>query len=262
MIETATARYLAAVDLALPGFVEMLYLTGSVALGAYQPGASDIDTLIVTSRNPEPEDLAILATVHASMPQHPHFDGIYLDRLTFRRQPDDRPVVPFVVNGEFRTDKPCGDLNPVLWLILSRYGVPVRGPAVADLGLTVDHDALRRFNLDNLKTYWAPMADQVRQAITGVPDDAPADDTPVGGEGVVWYVLGPARLHYTLAKADVVSKPDAGRYLAENFPAYVSLADRAVQWRQGEPVKFTVADARHAADSIEAVVADAWQCWG
>jgi hypothetical protein len=262
MVGKAAAHYLGVVDEALPGFVEMLYLAGSVALGAYQPGASDIDTVIVTSRRPAPEDLAVLAGVHASMPERPHFDGIYLDRPTFFRQPADRQVVPFVVNGQFRSAEPCGDLNPVLWLILKRYGQAVRGPAVADLGLVEDLDALRRFNLDNLKTYWAPSADKVRAALGGVPDDASAETPNVDGEAVVWCVLGPARLHYTLANGDVVSKAGAGAYLAENFPAYGPLADRAVRWRQGQPVAFTAADARAAADSIDAVVADAWQRWG
>src|ERR1700761_2409154 len=97
MIEETTDRYLAAIDEALPGFVEMLYLTGSVA--------------------------------------------------------------------RFRTDRPCGDLNPVVWLLLSRYGISVRGPAVAELGLTVDVEGLRRFNLDNLKTYWLPYAGQIRAVL-------------------------------------------------------------------------------------------------
>ncbi|WP_117211032.1 hypothetical protein [Allorhizocola rhizosphaerae] len=57
-VHELVAQYLTDVDAALPGFVEMLYLTGSVALGAFQPGVSDIEALIVTSRSPSPADLA------------------------------------------------------------------------------------------------------------------------------------------------------------------------------------------------------------
>jgi hypothetical protein len=261
VVEEATSRYLAAMDKALPGFIDMLFVTGSVALGAFEPGVSDIDTVIVTARKPGPDDLAAMAAVHAVMPERPHFDGIYLDRLTFTQQPADRPVVPFVVNGHFQTDGPCGDLNPVLWLVLSRYGVAVRGPAVPDLGLVVDLEALRRFNLENLQTYWAPLADKVRQALSGVPDDVPADATEVNAEGIAWCALGPARLHFTLANRDVISKAGSGAYLAEHFPAYALLADRAVRWRRGESMVFTAADARAAADSIDAIVVDACQRW-
>ncbi|BCL15839.1 nucleotidyltransferase domain-containing protein [Micromonospora sagamiensis] len=256
-VETTVARYLAAVDTALPGFVESLYLTGSVALGAYQPGHSDIDTLIVTSRRPTDQDRTALAAVHAGMPPKPHLDGVYLDRETFFQQPADRRVAPFVVEGRFRADQPCGELHPVLWLLLTRYGKAVRGPEVPTLGLTVDHDAVRRFNLDNLETYWRPLAASLRAAVADVPEA-----TQVGAEGVAWCALGPARLHFTLAHGDIVSKAGAAAYLAEVLPAYGPLADRALRWRRGEPIAFTVADAREAADSVEAVVADAFRRWG
>jgi hypothetical protein len=254
-------QYFGEVDAALPGFVEGLYVVGSIALGAWQLGPSDVDSLILTSRAVDADELAVLAKIHAGMPAGPYFDGVYLDRDTFSARPIDRRVVPFLVNGQFCTDKPCGELNPVVWLILQRYGLPVRGPAVADLGLEVDLGALRRFNLNNLQTYWAPLADEVRAALRGLPDDEPADATECTGEDVVWCVLGPARLHFTLANNDVIPKVGAGAYLAEVVPAYGPLADRAVRWRQGEPVTFTVADARAAADSIDAVVADAVQRW-
>lgn len=255
-------RYLDEVDAAVPGFVEGLYVVGSIALGAWQNGQSDVDTLILTSRAADADELAVLAKIHAGMPAGPYFDGVYLDRDTFGAQPIDGRIVPFVVNGQFRTDKPCGELHPVVWLVLQRYGLTVRGPAVADLGLKVDLGALRRFNLDNLQTYWAPLADVVRAALHGQPDYELADATECAGEGVVWCVLGPARLHFTLANDDVIPKAGAGAYLAEIVPLYGPLADRAVRWRQGEPVTFTVADARAAADSIDAVVADAVQRWG
>ncbi|MFD2767964.1 nucleotidyltransferase domain-containing protein [Micromonospora eburnea] len=260
--QALVTRYLDEVDAVLPGFVEGLYVVGSAALGAWQIGVSDIDTLIVTARPAGAEDLAALAEIHAGMPAGPYLDGVYLDRDTFAARPIDRLTVPFVVNGQFHTDRPCGELHPVVWLILQRYGLPVRGPAVADLGLQVDPDALRRFNLDNLRTYWAPLADRLRAALHGLPDDEPVEATECRGEGVVWCVLGPARLHFTLANDDVIPKAGAGVYLAGIAPSYGPLAERAVRWRQGKPVAFTVADARAAADSIDAVVADAVRRWG
>lgn len=257
VVGATTARYLAAVDEALPGFVEMLFLTGSVALGAFEPAASDIDTVIVTARRPAPADLDTLAGIHAAMPQRPPFDGIYLDRETFGRQPADQRATSYVVNGRFHANEPCGELTPVLWLTLARHGVTVRGPATADLGLTVDAGALRRYNLDNLETYWADLATQARGLLASMPAD-----TAVDAEPVAWAVLGPARLHYTLAHGAIVSKAGAGRYLAGNFPEYAALADRAVRSRRGEDVAFTVADGRQSADSVDAVIRDAGRRWG
>jgi hypothetical protein len=56
-----TRAYLRAVDEALPGLVETLYVVGSAALGARTPDASDVDTVIVTPRTPDDRDLAALA---------------------------------------------------------------------------------------------------------------------------------------------------------------------------------------------------------
>ncbi|MGN9776723.1 hypothetical protein ACTMS0_13290 [Micromonospora sp. H33] len=248
----AVEEYLRTVDAALPGFVTGLYVTGSAALDAWQANASDIDTLIVTGRPPAAADLTQLARLHAALPDRPHLDGIYLDERTFARFPADRRVTPFVVNGQFHADRPCGDLSPVLWLVLRRHGVPVRGPAVADLAIPGDDAALRAYLRDNLHTYWLPLARDIREHLRGV-----ADDEPIEADGVAWAVLGPARLHHTLTQGAIVSKAEAGAYLAELLPAWTDLADRAVRWRAGEPLTFTAADLRAAADSIDAVVTDA-----
>lgn len=202
-------------------------------------------------------DLHAIAAVHADLPRRPHFDAVYLDQDTFGAQPADRRVVPYVVNGEFRAAAPCGELNPVLWLTLRRYGVPVRGPAVAELGLRTDPAERRRWNLDNLRAYWQPWAEGARRETASLPGDARVD-----AEAVTWGVLGPARLHFTLAYDDVTTKADAGAYVARHFPAWVALADRAVAWRASGAGEFTVADLRDAADAVDAVAADAWRRWG
>ena len=253
MIEERTRSYLAAVDQRLPGYVRGLYLVGSAALGAWQPGSSDIDTVILTSRTATADDLAGLAEVHAAMPTSPCFDGVYLDPELASSWPADRRVVPFVVVGEFTTDKPCGELTPVLSLTLRRYGRQVRGPAVDELNVRVDQDELRRYNLDNLRDYWQDIA---RRITTGLADADPG--APADADSVVWCALGPARLHYTLTNGDIISKAAAGHYLAKRFPEYADLAHRSISHRAGHPQQFTNADLQAAAAGIDAVATDAW----
>jgi hypothetical protein len=255
MIEDLTAAYLKSVDDAVPGFVDKLYVVGSAALGAWQPGVSDIDTVIFPSRVPAEADLAALRDVHAAMPAKPHFDGVYL--ASTDEWPDDRRVAPFVVNGEFHTDRACGELTPVVWLTLQRYGIPVRGPAVGELGVRVDLHALRAYNLDNLRTYWQASAAEIYPYVADLEPSAEMD-----AETVTWVVLGPARLHYTLANTDITSKSGAGKYAASLFPAYASLAERAIRWRAGAPEVFTAADLRASAELTDAVANDAWKRWG
>ena len=46
-VAATTSQYLGLIDEALPGRVVGLYLTGSVSLGDFQPGRSDIDGVVV-----------------------------------------------------------------------------------------------------------------------------------------------------------------------------------------------------------------------
>jgi nucleotidyltransferase-like protein len=257
MIDATARAYLDAADRVRPGYVRGLYLVGSTALGAWQPGVSDVDTVILTSRPAGDDDLAALAEIHAGMPRSPYFDGVYIEPDLVGCWPADRRAVPFVVRGQFTTGTPCGELTPVLWLTLRRHGIAVRGPAVADLKVRVDPGELRRYNLDNLRDYWCAEAANIAAAMAGADPDEVMD-----AESVTWCVLGPARLHHTLAHGDVISKSAAGTYLAQLFPAYADLARRAIRWRAGEPERFTAADLTAAGHSMVAVADDAWRRFG
>src|SRR5262245_56816908 len=230
-VRALTDRYLDAIDEALPGLVTALYVVGSTALGAWQPGHSDVDTIVVTSRPFSEADLAAVAAVHAAMPTSTKCDGVYLDPATFAERPTDMRVTPFVVNGEFHSDRHCGELNPVVWLNLTRYGVPIRGQSVDG---EVNRAELEAYNRDNLKSYWQPLAAQVRAQFAEVPGE-----TPVEADWVVWLITGPARLHYTIATGDIIAKSDVDGYIAELFPAWAELARRAAAHRRGESAAFT-----------------------
>jgi hypothetical protein len=255
-VQQLVDRYLVALDAARPGLVEALYLTGSVALDDYHAPQSDVDFLAVTGRPVRDRDLDAIAAVHAALPARPHFDGVYLDRATLAGEPDDEPVAPHVLHGVFHADQPCFELNPVLWVALARHGVTVRGPRIATLGLRADRSRLTRWTLDNLTAYWLPLAERIQDRFAD-----PAGDGPVNADIVGWTVLGPPRLHHTLATGDVISKSGAGPYIAEHFPAWAELADRCVSQRHGAPVAFTAGDAVAAAALAMAVIRDAWTRW-
>ena len=48
-VERLVAAYLTLVDAEVPGLVEGLYLTGSLALDEFRPGRSDVDFVAVTA---------------------------------------------------------------------------------------------------------------------------------------------------------------------------------------------------------------------
>jgi hypothetical protein len=51
LVSEVASTYLSAVDAALPGFVQGLYLTGSVALDDFYPAWSDIDFVAVSANS-------------------------------------------------------------------------------------------------------------------------------------------------------------------------------------------------------------------
>ena len=73
-------------------------------------------------------------------------------------------------------------------------------------------DTLLSWTLENFNTYWQPL---LRRA-SSIPD--PWSLTAVTSYGAVWMVLGPCRLHYTLATGQIASKEKAGCYAIQVFP--------------------------------------------
>jgi hypothetical protein len=246
-VRRAVDEHLSRLDAAVPGLVSSLYVVGSVALGDYHEGVSDIDFVAFTSRTPDDDELDALEEIHHALAGPPHYDGVYPAEDA---GPGVAGPVPFVVNGMFHRRDQCFELSPVLWLTLSRYGIVVRGPEAAELGIAVDPDVLRVWNAGNLIDYWRPFAAQLRDALEGVPNE-----TIVDSAGVVWLALGPARLHHTLLTGDITSKTNAAAHIARHFPEWTELALRAAHARSGSAIVFTAADAAAAADLTDAVIA-------
>jgi hypothetical protein len=224
-------EYVAALDTALPGRIEAVYLTGSVALGDYRPDVSDIDLLVVLDATPSPDDIAAIRAVHGARPGRPYLDATYLSRALFAAQPVANEVVPHAVDGVFRADEPARQLNPVTWAELAAGGIAIRGPAPTDV--RVDQSALRAWNVQNLHTYWAGLVARGREVATQRPYDA---EVPV--DMLVWYVLGPPRLLYTIMTAGSPPKPVGvgGRRAA--FPRTPGLSTAAcVLVRSRQPLR-------------------------
>jgi len=242
----ATDR-LNAVDAALPGLVEAFWLTGSAVSGDWWPGVSDVDFVALTSRVPTGDDLAALAAVH--VPGGPHVDGVYVSDLT--DLPSAGEPAPHVQDGVFATGA-CGSCTPVAWLELRTRGVALRGPAPVEVVPAPDPAALRAWLLGNLHGYWSQEADRLERALADRPEDQ-----PLSAMGTCWVVLGPPRLHATLVTGEVISKSDAGEYVARLLPRHADLVERCVAARAGADVAFTTVDGREAVALMRTVIASA-----
>ncbi|GAA4599929.1 putative nucleotidyltransferase [Actinoplanes octamycinicus] len=186
-------------DLA-PGLVEGFYLQGSVALGDYRPGVSDVDFVAVTSRPPAPE---LIGRIHRELPRRPRLDGIFVGWDDLRRDPAKLPPGPAVHEGRVLAASDF-ERNLVTWHVLAQGGVALRGPARPEI--YTDWPALAELTRANLASYWRPWVRRLRGG-------------PVGftGWAVSWTVLGVARLRHTLAAGEVTSKTAAGEFAVARY---------------------------------------------
>ncbi len=265
-VRKATERHLAALDKMAPGLVDSLYLTGSVTLGDYHQGRSDIDFMAFTSRPvTDPEVVALLAQVHAFLltdlqavlPATGHYDGNYVALGGLPAVPDDQPRGPHVVNGTFHGNEVNGHLTPATWTEFAKYAIAIRGPERGELGISVSPDRLSTWLLGNLNAYWK------RRAVDGITMLRKLDASEaLAGEIVAWDALGAARLHYTLATGDIASKAAAGEYAIGLFPDYTEVVSAALSWRTTGAGEFTYADWGSCAELILDIVADANRRFG
>jgi hypothetical protein len=245
----------------VPGLVEGLYVVGSVALGDWVEGCSDIDIVAVTAEPATDDDAGSLRTVHAllaEVPDLPSIDGPYVAWGDLVVEPATGLHRPWSLDGRLHHDGDCFEINPVTWFTLANYGVLARGPALDKLGIPTDTEARVRFAVDNLRTYWTELVDQVLATCEAQPDAS------FDGASFTWVALGALRLHYTAFTGDVTSKRGAGIYGLSVAPGeFHELLHDAIECRAngetGEAPADRMADAARLVQWVvdEAVAASA-----
>lgn len=186
-----------------------LYLVGSLALGDYHDGISDIDFVALLPEPPGAETTDRLGRLHATLLDSggPSVDGLYLCRDHLRTPPAVPAIVPRSLDGVLITDRPCQEFGPVTWRCLDRYGMTVFGPPPSTLGIADDPDLLREAQIENLNSYWTTWIAQCEADLAAKPAGADANAL-----ALAWGVLGVARIAHTLETGRIVSKSEAGRW--------------------------------------------------
>jgi hypothetical protein len=257
-VRAVTRAHLDALDVAAPGLVTGLYVTGSVALGDYRQGRSDIDFMAFLSRPvTDSGTVGRLAEVHARLACAADYDGSYVAWACVPGVPDDEPNAPHVVGGQFHASAPNHQLTPATWAEFARYGIAIRGPRPGQLGIRVSPGRLSEWTLGNLNSYWRSQAEDGIQTL-----QAHDPGTSLAADVVAWMALGPARLHYTLATGDIASKSAAGDYAVTLFPDYRPVVSSALTWRATGRGDFTYGDWIASAELALLIVADADRRFG
>jgi hypothetical protein len=250
LIQPALNDYMGLLDEALPGLLVGLYLHGSLALGAFDPGLSDIDFIAITSRRCTPAEVEVLRAVHGTLiRRHPHaqLEGSYLQWDDLGGSSSTIPPHPHIHDDVVH---PSGyhDINGVTWWLLKRRGIALLGPQPDELDIHVDWEDLVAKMHRNMNTYWASfITDPQRMAWL------------LGDYGVQWTVLGVLRQFYTFREHDITSKAGAGIYALGHTPArWHRLIQEAVNIRAGvrpSLYRFRVVRAIEAHAFISSIIA-------
>src|SRR6266851_7948114 len=228
-VHRAVDEYLKAVDHALPGRIDGFYVVGSVALGDFQPGRSDVDFVALVTQPLTAGELHQLSRlqrrlyVQSLVDAIPHLrwplvcNGVFVESKDLKRSALQVTAVASHVAGKF-TSSGGFDANPVTWLTLKRHGIRLRGPEPADLDVYHSDDEFRAWTLRNLNSYWRHWAGDIKGA--GL-----AAAKALLLRYVAWGVQGTSRMHYTIATGDLASKTRATDYALDVFPDWRPLLE-------------------------------------
>lgn len=244
MAERNAREYLAIADRVFHGGrVVGFYVVGSTAYGEFRPDRSDLDFIAVLDERREGDcrrirraQLRSIARTGTRAVLHARFQGAGTCNGVYVTTADlTRPVTAIEPIGSHTgiqcTCRDAFDVNPVVWKTFAERGIPLRGPQPADLSLDPQPELLRRWNLANLNSYWRSVAYANASGSPG-PHWRPYSPRWV----TAWGVLGPARMHHTIATGAIASKAQAGEYAFDVFGAeWHPIIDDALTYWRGQP---------------------------
>jgi hypothetical protein len=232
LVQNVTGTFLEAADMEVPGLIEGLYLTGSVALGDFQSGASDVDFVAVTRAGLDHAGIGGLERVHAGVSRcyrRPLFEGVYVTWDELAHDPCFAVPGPHFHDGRLQLNGK-GPRHPVTWHELAEHGLTLRGPLPSEFPIWTNRERLALWVRGNLDDYWRHWYEQSSRILSkrGL--------LSFSAWSVAWGVLGVSRLHYTLATGEIISKQGAGLYALEAFPKRRPfIVEECLRIRRGAP---------------------------
>jgi hypothetical protein len=236
----ATRSYLRTADRLLPGGVIACAVGGSLALGCYRPGRSDIDVVAVIADEwaARADLVRRLRLLHLSQ----------IPRLALRagRGKGVSACCNTVFIGESDVGRPVGaispiashvgeifesgtgfDVNPVVWKELVDGGITIRGRSIDRWGLDPEPDSLLPWIRANLRSYWAPLAEQLhtrpRSAVPILPARRGLSSRRCR------MVRARTRTHAPHAPdREIIGKERAGVHMLEAFPQHAPITEVAL----------------------------------
>jgi hypothetical protein len=204
-----------------------MYLSGSLALGDFNPHSSDIDLVIVTDAPLSDDLFAALQEMHARFaaggsPWAAKLEVVYIPAQALRRDAPTGAKYPVLEKCRALTMDYLESGWSVQCYTLREHGLAVAGPEPRTLVDSVDPNGMRRAG----------------SAIAGMwLEQARTDPSWLAWlrrrENQAFVVLTLCRLLYTLESGAVASKPGAARWAQQALgPRWAGLIERALAGQQ------------------------------
>ncbi len=200
-----------------------MYLNGSLSLGAFEPGSSDIDVLVATVDALTDEQVSALSDMHArlltsGLSYATRLEGFYLPQAALRRSDPATTRYPFSAQAEGLLMVELGSDWVIQRHLVRETAFVLWGPPPQTLLDAVLPGELRAAVIDRVTGYWNQQLEHPEWLRTR--------------EEQAFAILTMCRALYTLVCGEVVSKPRAAAWAREALGApWAQLIDRALLWR-------------------------------
>ena len=202
-----------------------MYLYGSLALGDFDPGRSDIDPLIVTSKELPEDVISELEIMYkrlysSGLEWAKKMTGLCIPLEDLRIYRETGPKNQMFNRDEFLVDRPDND-----WIfhrhVLYNCGVVIEGPPLRDIIEPITPEQLREVAFMFLRD-WVLLT---------------YDDEIFRGEShQAYFVLTVCRCLYTLKNGDIASKIRSAEWVLEQVDSkWSDLIRQAMAWHYGDP---------------------------
>lgn len=200
-----------------------MYLSGSLSLGAFEAGSSDIDFLAVTVDALSNERVRALSNMHArlitsGLSYATRLEGFYLPQAALRGSDPSNARYPFSAQAHGLLMLELGSDWVIQLHLVRETAIVLWGPPPHTLLDPVLPSALRAAVIDRVTGFWNQQLDHPEWLRTR--------------EFQAYAILTMCRALYTLACGEVVSKPRAAAWAREALGTpWAQLIDRALLWR-------------------------------
>lgn len=209
-VEPAVNDYVAELERTMPGEVAGVYLVGSVAVGDYHSGTSDVDLVIVLDNPVDPLQLTLLGDIHqriATAHSPIRLDASYLTWAQLAQAPPSSATAGVrATDGRIHVAPDPQAPGILLWHQLQEQALAVTGADLRGRDIARRPEALREWCLAQITERWDPWWDRAAVLLSAGGRESLGALGPTGG------VLGVVRLHHTLVTGSLASQCAAGEW--------------------------------------------------